>query len=249
MSAGWSGTGCATSRTLTPASASRASTTSAAWIIKDVPELRIVDERALGAGQGAARRDASRKLRAFARAAAPAHTALRPAAVRRLRRRLRKVSQSHYRLLDGPQQGHLRQPADDPRGTSSRAWSWARCDPPDGPGAVRGVLRGVHRQRNTLRRRKERPAVTARGEHAELAESAKLIQAIKDGVPAAEVKDDLARIGARRERARGAARSHARSRVRCCIRHGANITAGRWRAGRGAEPARTGTKRPISCAA
>ena len=43
----------------------------------------------------------------------------------------------------------------------------------------------------------------ARGAKAELGKLAKqrehLIQAIKDGVPAAEVKDDLARIAARRE--------------------------------------------------
>ena len=44
MSAGWCGTASASSRTRRPASAGRARTRRAQWIVEDVPELRIVDE-------------------------------------------------------------------------------------------------------------------------------------------------------------------------------------------------------------
>ena len=56
------------------------------------------------------------------------------------------------------------------------------------------------RQRNALRGASSAQLSGARAEHAKLAKQReRLIQAIKDGVPASEVKDDLARIVARRD--------------------------------------------------
>jgi Cupin domain len=56
------------------------------------------------------------------------------------------------------------------------------------------------RQRNALHGARNAQLSGARVEHAKLArDRERLIQAIKDGVPAAEVKDDLARIAARRD--------------------------------------------------
>ena len=53
---------------------------------------------------------------------------------------------------------------------------------------------------NMLRGEKSAALIAARSELARLAKAREnLIQAIKDGVPAAEIKDDLARITARRE--------------------------------------------------
>ncbi len=60
------------------------------------------------------------------------------------------------------------------------------------------------RQRNALRGARSAQLSGARAEHAKLArERERLIQAIKDGVPASEVKDDLARVAARREELEG----------------------------------------------
>jgi site-specific DNA recombinase len=56
------------------------------------------------------------------------------------------------------------------------------------------------RHLNRLRTEKNASLVTARGELARLTKQREnIIQAIKDGVPATEVKDDLARIVTRRE--------------------------------------------------
>ena len=54
--------------------------------------------------------------------------------------------------------------------------------------------------RNKLRSEKNATLIAAKAELQKLArDKEKLIQAIMDGVPASEVKDDLARIAARRE--------------------------------------------------
>jgi len=56
------------------------------------------------------------------------------------------------------------------------------------------------RHLNELRNEKNAALIAARAEHENLArEKENLIQAIKDGVPASEIKDDLARIALRRE--------------------------------------------------
>jgi site-specific DNA recombinase len=52
----------------------------------------------------------------------------------------------------------------------------------------------------------------------------RLIQAIKDGVPAYEVRDDLARIAARREELQALIEGATESRC-CCIRTWRHITA------------------------
>ena len=78
-SAGWSGTGCATSRTRAPASGCRGSTIpSSGWSV-EVPELRIVDDelwQAVKARQAAIRASKASPRRAPGRVLGPAPAAL-----------------------------------------------------------------------------------------------------------------------------------------------------------------------------
>ena len=96
ISAGWSGTGCATSRTRRPASACPAPNPPSDWIVEEVPDLRIVDDALWQAVQGAARRRLAKPGRrgsALKRAPAPASFSLRPPELRLLRRRLSTIGQ------------------------------------------------------------------------------------------------------------------------------------------------------------
>ena len=102
---------------------------------------------ALGAGQGAAEGPAQ--------AARDFHEQQRPRmllsyllTMRLLRRRLQQGFADALWLLDRPQQRHLREPPDRPAGRSRGARHRRAARAPDGPGAARGVLRGVHAHLN-----------------------------------------------------------------------------------------------------
>ena len=219
-----------------------------AWIIKDVPELRIVDQELWDRVK--ARQRGLHEAARVPREAAPAHAALVPADLRLLRRRLQQGLAEPLRLLDRAQQGHLRQPPDHPAGRARGPGPRRAAKPPDGPGALRRVLRGVHRQRNALRGAKNAQLAAARTELAKLAKDRdRLVQAIKDGVPGAEVKDDLARIAARREELEALLASTTGRAGPAASRHGGALPPpGRRRSPRRSTPKRTAPKPRTSCA-
>ena len=95
------------------------------------------------------------------------------------------------------------------------------------------------RHLNRLRTEKNASLVAARGELARLAKQREnIIQAIKDGVPATEVKDDLARIVMRREELRSAARRNQGRARPASSEHGSGIPQAGGKPCSGAEPGR-----------
>ena len=169
-----------------------------AWIIKDVPELRIVDQELWD--QVKARQGGLKKLRAF-------HEKQRP---RMLLSYLltcgccgggfSKVSQNHYGCSTARNKGtcdnRLTVRQDELEGLVIGALQGRLMD----PALCAEFCEEYTRQRNALRGAKNAQLTSARTELAKLAKDRdRLIEAIKAGVPAAEVKDDLARIAARRE--------------------------------------------------
>jgi site-specific DNA recombinase len=168
------------------------------WIIKDVPELRIVDEDLWNRVK--ARQRGLKKLRAF-------HEKQRP---RMLLSYLlvcgccgggfSKVSQNHYGCSTARNKGtcdnRLTVRQDEIEGLVIGALPSRLMD----PALCAEFCEEYTRQRNKLRGEQSAHLAAARSELAKLVKAREnLIQAIKDGVPAAEVKDDLARVAARRD--------------------------------------------------
>jgi site-specific DNA recombinase len=105
-----------------------------ALIVTDVPQLRIIDQDLWKRVKE--RQQGLRKLPSFHDKAAPAHVALLPAEVRLLWRRFQQGLAEPLRLLDGAQQGHVRQPPDRPTECVGRAGHRGTAIAPDGPGAA-----------------------------------------------------------------------------------------------------------------
>ena len=124
---------------------------------------RAQDRRSgsVGPGQGAPARPAQAAF--FSREAAPAHAALLPAGLRLLRRRVQQGVAEPLRLLDGAQQGHLRQPPHRPAGRARGTGHRRAAGPPDGARALRRVLRGVYPPAQRAARRKERRSCRGAG--------------------------------------------------------------------------------------
>jgi len=107
----------------------------AEWIIKDVAELRIVDQSLWDQVKASAGRSCAR-LSEFHEKQRPRTVAVLPAEMRLLLRRLQQGLEAALWLLDGPQQGHMREPPDRAAGRAGRARHRRAPVPPDGPGAV-----------------------------------------------------------------------------------------------------------------
>jgi len=168
------------------------------WIVKDVPELRIIDqalwERVKERQQGI------RKVHAF-------HEKQRPRKLLSFLLKcgccgggLSKVSQKHYGCSTARNKGtcdnRLTVRQDEVEGMVIGALQSRLMD----PALLAEFCDEYTRHINRLRGEKNASLGAARSELAKLArQREKLIEAIKDGVPASEVKDDLARIAARRE--------------------------------------------------
>jgi hypothetical protein len=117
-----------------------------------------------------------------------------------LRPRFQQGVAEPLRLLDGPQQRDVPQPHHRPAGYAGRAGHRGAAIASDGSNPARRVLRRVHASPEQATNRKNASLIAARGELARLTKQREnIIQAIKDGVPATEVKDDLARLVTRRE--------------------------------------------------
>ena len=168
------------------------------WIIKDVPELRIIDQDLWDKVK--ARQKDLRKERAF-------HDKQRP---RKLLSYLlkcgscgggfSKISATHYGCSTARNKGtcdnRLGVAQAELEGLVLSALQSRLMD----PALCEEFCTEYTQHLNELRTEKNATLIAAKAEHEKLArEKENLIQAIKDGVPAAEVKDDLARISARRE--------------------------------------------------
>ncbi|MDX0174502.1 recombinase family protein [Sinorhizobium meliloti] len=168
------------------------------WIVKDVPELRIVDQELWDAVK--VRQGAMRKLPEF-------HERQRPRML--LSYLLKcgccgsgcsKVSARHYGCSAARNKGtcenRLTFRQDELEGLVIAALQTQLMD----PSLLAEFCEEYTRHLNRLRGEKNATLNAARAELARLTRQREnIIQAIKDGVPAAEVKDDLARISARRE--------------------------------------------------
>ena len=169
-----------------------------ALIIKDVPELRIIDqdlwERVKERQRGL------RKLPSF-------HEKQRPRMLLSYLLKcgccgggFSKVSQNHYGCSTARNKGtchnRLTVRQDTLEGLVIGALQSRLMDPT----LLAEFCDEYTRHLNRLRTEKNSSLVAARGELAQLTKQREnIIQAIKDGVPATEVKDDLARIVTRRE--------------------------------------------------
>jgi len=168
------------------------------WIIKDVPELRIIDDALWEKVK--ARQNGLRKETAF-------HDRQRP---RKLLSYLlkcgncgggfSKVSEHHYGCSTARNKGtcgnRLTVRQDELEGLVLAALQSRLMD----PALCEEFCEEYTRYLNTLRSEKNASLNAGKAELAKLARQREnLIQAIKDGVPASEVKDDLARVAARRE--------------------------------------------------
>jgi DNA invertase Pin-like site-specific DNA recombinase len=169
-----------------------------ALIVKDVPELRIIDQDLWDRVKE--RQGALRKLRAF-------HEKQRPRMLLSYLLKcgccgggFSKVSQSHYGCSTARNKGTcnnrlvIRQ--DDLEGRVIAALQSRLMD----PALMEEFCEEYTRYLNKLRGEKSATLAAAKAELGKLARAREnIIQAIKDGVPASEVKDDLARITARRQ--------------------------------------------------
>ncbi len=169
-----------------------------AWITKDVAALRIIDQELWNKTK--ARQGILRKLPEF-------HQKQRP---RMLLSYLltcgccgggfSKVFQNHYGCSTARNKGtcdnRLTVRQDELEGLVISALQSRLMD----PALCAEFCAEYTRQRNKLRGEQSAQLAAARAELAKLIkERENLIQAIKDGVPAAEVKDDLARVATRRD--------------------------------------------------
>lgn len=168
------------------------------WIVKDVPELRIVDQDVWETVK--ARQQGLRKLPEF-------HEKQRPRMLLSYLLKcgacgggFSKVSQAHYGCSAARNKGtcdnRLTVRQDEVEGLVLGALQSRLMD----PALLEEFCDEYTRHLNSLRHEKNAALIAAKDELARLARQREnIIQAIKDGVPAAEVKDDLARITARRE--------------------------------------------------
>ncbi|WOS64637.1 recombinase family protein [Sinorhizobium fredii] len=169
-----------------------------AWVVKDVPELRIVDQELWERVK--ARQEALRHQPSF-------HERQRPRMLLSYLLKcgccgggMSKVSQNHYGCSTARDKGTcenrvtIRQ--DELEGMVIAALQSRLME----PALLEEFCAEYTRHMNKLRNEKNASLGTAKSELAKLAKARdNIIQAIKDGVPATEVKDDLARITARRE--------------------------------------------------
>ena len=168
------------------------------WIVKDVPELRIVDQDLWDRVK--ARQQGLRKLPEF-------HEKQRPRMLLSYLLKcgscgggFSKISATHYGCSTarnkGTCQNRLTVRQDELEGLVLSALQSRLMD----PALCEEFCEEYTRYLNTLRSEKNASLNAAKAELAKLAKQREhLIQAIKDGVPASEVKDDLARVAARRE--------------------------------------------------
>ena len=168
------------------------------WIVKDVPGLRIIDQALWDKVK--ARQAGLRKERAF-------HDKQRPRMLLSYLLKcgncgggFSKVSAQHYGCSTARNKGTcdnrlvIRQ--DELEGLVLAALKSRLMD----PALCEEFCEEYTRYLNELRTEKNATLIAAKAEQEKLAhEKERLIQAIKDGVPASEIKDDLARITARRE--------------------------------------------------
>ena len=188
----------ASSRTLTPASASPALIRRPRWIVKDVPELRIIDQvlwdRVKERQQGLSR-------------ASEFHEKQRPRMLLSFLLKcgvcgggFSKVSEKHYGCSTARNKGtcgnRLTIRQDELEGLVLSGLQERLMD----PALLEEFCAEYTAHLNRLRGEKNASLAGAKAELGKLGrDRERLIQAIKDGVPASEVKDDLARIAVRRE--------------------------------------------------
>ncbi len=168
------------------------------WIVKEVPALRVIDDALWNTVK--ARQKSLRKLRAF-------HDKQRPRKLLSYLLKcgscgggLSKVSQAHYGCSTARNKGtcdnRLTVRQDALEGMVIAALQSRLMD----PALLEEFCDEYTRYLNELRMEKNAGLHAARAELEKLArEKTKLIQAIKDGVPGGEVKDDFIRVAARRE--------------------------------------------------
>jgi len=168
------------------------------WIVKDVPELRIIDDALWEKVK--ARQKGLRKLPEF-------HDKQRPRMLLSYLLKcgncgggFSKVSEHHYGCSTARNKGtcgnRLTVRQDELEGLVLAALQSRLMD----PALCEEFCEEYTRYLNTLRSEKNAGLNAAKAELAKLTKQREhLIQAIKDGVPASEVKDDLARVAARRE--------------------------------------------------
>jgi site-specific DNA recombinase len=168
------------------------------WIVKDVPELRVVDQELWDRVK--ARQQGLRKLPEF-------HEKQRPRMLLSYLLKcgscgggFSKISATHYGCSTARNKGtcdnRLGVRQDELEGMVLSALQSRLMD----PALLKEFCEEYTAYRNRLRSEKNATLAAAKAELGKLARQREhLIQAIKDGVPAAEVKDDLARIAARRE--------------------------------------------------
>ncbi len=168
------------------------------WIVKDVPALRIIDQVLW---------DKVKERQKRLRRATAFHEKQRPRKLLSFLLRcgvcgggFSKVSEKHYGCSTARNKGtcdnRLTVRQDELEGLVLSALQERLMDP-----ALLEEFCAVYTAHlNMLRSEKNASFAAARAERGKLErDRERLIQAIKDGVPAAEVKDDLARIAARRE--------------------------------------------------
>jgi site-specific DNA recombinase len=168
------------------------------WIVKDVPELRIVDQELWDRVK--ARQQGLRRNRAF-------HEKQRPRMLLSFLLKcgvcgggFSKVSEKHYGCSTARNKGtcgnRLTVRQDELEGLVLAALQERLMD----PALLEEFCAEYTAHLNRLRGAKNASLAAAKAELGKLTrEKERLIQAIKDGVPASEVKNDLARIAARRE--------------------------------------------------
>ena len=254
MSAGWSGTGCATSRI--PATGKRVSRPNPedAWIVTDVPDLRIVDdalwERVKARQSAAALPRGANRGKALSRANRPRHLFSGLLACGCCGGGMSMISATHVGCSTARNKGTCANRRTMARGELERrvlgALSERLMDP---------ALFGVFCEEFTAETNRLRGAASAR-----VAESARelarvtaaidrLVQAIVDGAPARAVTERMEELEAetlrargRRGRARGAGSDAASGDGRGLPRARSPISRARSR-----RPTR-GTRRRTSCA-
>jgi len=168
------------------------------WIIKDVPSLRIIDQALWDKVKD--RQKNLRKEKAF-------HDKQRPRMLLSYLLKcgpcgggFSKVSANHYGCSNARNKGtcdnRLTVRQDELEGLVLGALQSRLMD----PALLEEFCAEYTSYQNKLRSEKNATLIAARTAHEKLArEKENLIRAIKDGVPAAEVKDDLARVTKRRE--------------------------------------------------
>ena len=169
-----------------------------AWIVKDVPELRIIDPALWDMVKERQKR--LRKATAF-------HEKQRPRMLLSYLLRcgccgggFSKVSREHYGCSTARNKGTCNNHLTIRQDEVERLVIAALQEHIMGPELLQEFCDEYTRHMNRLRSEKNASLAAARSEREKLArDRERLIQAIKDGVPATEVKDDLARIAARRE--------------------------------------------------